>query len=72
MTQEQIRLLEDVIFDCEILRKKLHSVDWCFSDDTGPADMEKDLLALTREQIKKYENYQKNEKKNKSCKKIKK
>ena len=54
LTQEQIKLLEDVIFDCEILRKKLHSIDWCFSDDIGTEDMEKELKALTKKQIKRY------------------
>ena len=54
LTQEQIKLLEDVIFDCEILRKKLHSIDWCFSDDIGPEDMEKELRALTKKQMKRY------------------
>ena len=54
LTKNQINLLEDVIFDCEILRKKLHSFDWCFSGDTGAEDMEKELKELTKKQIKKY------------------
>ena len=54
LTQEQIRLLEDVIFDCKILKKKLHSIDLCFSDDTGPEDMEKELKELTKVQIERY------------------
>ena len=41
-------------FDCEILKKKLHSINFCFSDDTGPEDMEKELKELTKVQIERY------------------
>ena len=54
LNQEQINLLNDVIFDCEILRKKLHSIDWCFSGDTGTEDMEKELKELARIQVERY------------------
>ncbi len=56
LTKKQIKLLEDTIFDCEILKEKLHIIDWCFSGDTGKDYLERNLIDLSSRQTERYGN----------------